>query len=168
MAVSGNGYAVTAADGSVHVGASSTLNDDEAAPRTSDTVDNLRKLTYLTGSTVSDALASSTTPLHRVGWRAATPDKLPIVGAVPRMPMAGDDDNRPAALGATHHAHQVPREPGLYVLAGLGSRGLTLAPLMAQVVVACMLREAVPLEADLLDVVDAARFVAKRARVAAG
>jgi tRNA 5-methylaminomethyl-2-thiouridine biosynthesis bifunctional protein len=164
MAVSGNGYAVTAADGSVHVGASSTLNDEDAAPRTSDTVDNLRKLTYLTGSTVNDALALTPTPLHRVAWRVATPDKLPIVGAVPRLPLSVDANKRAAPARATHHAHQVPREPGLYVLAGLGSRGLTLAPLMAQVVVASMLREAMPLEADLLDVVDAARFVAKRAR----
>jgi tRNA 5-methylaminomethyl-2-thiouridine biosynthesis bifunctional protein len=168
MAVSGHGYALTAADGSVHVGASATPDDDDATPRSVDTVDNLRRLTTLTGSAVNVALAATGTPMHRVGWRAGTPDKLPIVGAVPRVTVTGDDDIQPPSSRATHHAHQVPREAGLYVLSGLGSRGLTLAPLMAQVVVACMLREPVPLEADLLDVVDAARFVAKRARVAAG
>jgi tRNA 5-methylaminomethyl-2-thiouridine biosynthesis bifunctional protein len=181
IAVSGNGYAVTALDGSVHVGASSTMDDTQTAPRESDALENLRKLAYLTGSDVQASAAWPHPARHRVGWRASTPDKLPIVGAVPRFAANPRDVGEPSAaplgnarspLGnatsspgrAIHHARHVPREAGLYVLSGLGSRGLTLAPLMAQVVVASMLREPMPLEAELLDVVDAARFVAKQGR----
>ncbi len=157
LPVSGSGYAITLGDGSVVCGASSHVDDPlglagDRSPRPRDAQDNLRKLNLLTGSTVNDACAS--TLGHHVAWRARTPDRLPLVGAVPARGHAFATDN----------LRHVAREPGLYVLSALGSRGLTLAPLMAEVVAASMLREPMPLALSLLDAVDAARHATRGRR----
>jgi tRNA 5-methylaminomethyl-2-thiouridine biosynthesis bifunctional protein len=72
-----------------------------------------------------------------VGVRATTADYLPLAG--------------PCEL------------PGLFVLTGLGSRGFTLAPLLAEHVAALALGAPSPLPAPLADLVDPARFE-RRAR----
>lgn len=53
-----------------------------------------------------------------VGVRCATPDRMPVLGAVPLTPHAWPNRGGLAA---------VERQTGLYVFAALGSRGLTLA-----------------------------------------
>jgi tRNA 5-methylaminomethyl-2-thiouridine biosynthesis bifunctional protein len=58
----------------------------------------------------------------------------------------------------------VPRESGLFVLAALGSRGIASAALGARVLAGLACGAPLPLDADLLDAVDAARFVARAAR----
>ena len=152
VALGGNGYALTQQDGSVLCGASSHAQDFEAQPRDTDVRANLERLRRLTGSQV-DANHAQTLG-HRVAWRATTPDRLPIVGAVPGR------EASPPGMQVRH----VPRATGLYALTGLGSRGLTLAPLMAEVLVASILHEPIPIEASILDAIDPARFVAKQAR----
>jgi tRNA 5-methylaminomethyl-2-thiouridine biosynthesis bifunctional protein len=72
-----------------------------------------------------------------VGVRATTADYLPLAG--------------PGEL------------PGLFVLTGLGSRGFTLAPLLAEHVAALALGAPSPLPTPLADLVDPARFE-RRAR----
>jgi len=75
----------------------------------------------------------------RASIRAATRDRLPLAGAVP---------------GA----------PGVFILSGLGSRGFSMAPLLAEHVVALALRAPSPLPADLAAEVDPARFAARARR----
>jgi tRNA 5-methylaminomethyl-2-thiouridine biosynthesis bifunctional protein len=72
----------------------------------------------------------------RAAVRAATADHLPIAGEI---------------------------GPGLFVLGGLGSRGFTLAPLLAEHVAARALGAPSPLPLDLAAIVEPARF-AERAR----
>jgi tRNA 5-methylaminomethyl-2-thiouridine biosynthesis bifunctional protein len=62
----------------------------------------------------------------------------------------------------------VPRTPGLHVLTGLGSRGITLAPLMGRLLAARIEGAPWPLERDLADAVDPARWLVRRARREAG
>jgi tRNA 5-methylaminomethyl-2-thiouridine biosynthesis bifunctional protein len=52
----------------------------------------------------------------------------------------------------------LPRLPSLYCLAALGSRGLTLAPLLAEHVAASIGGEPAPVESDLAAAVDPARY----------
>lgn len=80
----------------------------------------------------------------RASIRAATPDHLPLAGSAP--------DGPADALG------------GLFVLAGFGARGFTLAPLLAEHVAAQALGAPSPLPADLAAIVDPSRFAARRAR----
>mgnify|MGYP003381420967 CR=1 FL=1 len=52
-------------------------------------------------------------------------------------------------------------------MTGLGARGLSLAPLMARLVAAQATGTPWPLEQDLVDAVDPARWLARQARAAA-
>jgi tRNA 5-methylaminomethyl-2-thiouridine biosynthesis bifunctional protein len=72
----------------------------------------------------------------RASVRAATPDRLPIAGAV---------------------------QPGLFVLGGLGSRGFSLAPLLAEHVAAVALGAPSPLPHTLAPIVGFERFALRAA-----
>jgi len=76
----------------------------------------------------------------RASIRTATPDHLPLAGAAPDA------------------------APGLFVLAGFGARGFTLAPLLAEHVAALALGAPSPLPAELAAIVDPARFAARQSR----
>jgi tRNA 5-methylaminomethyl-2-thiouridine biosynthesis bifunctional protein len=67
----------------------------------------------------------------RASIRATTPDRMPIVGEI---------------------------APGLFVLTGLGSRGFTTAPLLAEHVAAVVLGAPSPLPADCAGLISPARF----------
>ncbi len=151
--ITGAGYLLPPIDGLAIFGATSQPGDDDPSVRDSDHQDNLAQLSRLTGS----ALQIDSTRLGgRTGWRWTTDDRLPVLGAVPDIA---------AALGMhrLEHPVQVPRLPGLYVCTGFGSRGITWAALAAQVVAASITGAPVPIEASLLDSVDAARFVVRGA-----
>ena len=62
------------------------------------------------------------------------------------------------------HPRLLPREPGLFVLTALGARGLTLAPLLGQLVAAQAVGAPWPVEQDLADAVDPARWWVRAAR----
>ncbi len=91
----------------------------------------------------------------RVGFRAATPDRLPLVGALP------DGD---APLARDVRLQHMPRQPRLYGLLGLGSRGLVWAGLAAEALASQLHGEPLPLEADLMDAMDPARFLLRAHR----
>ena len=86
-------------------------------------------------------------------------DRLPLIGAVPEAALTGS---------RMDHERLVPRVPGLFVFAGLGSRGITWSALGARILSAWISGAPAPVEADLLDAVDPARFLVRRLRRAAG
>jgi tRNA 5-methylaminomethyl-2-thiouridine biosynthesis bifunctional protein len=92
----------------------------------------------------------------RVGWRLATPDRLPLAGALPLSLM-------PAGT-RLDQARLLPRRAGLFVHIALGSRGLTLAPLMGALLAAQIAGAPWPLEQDLADALDPGRFLVRHAR----
>lgn len=151
--LSGAGYAITLPDGSLLAGATSTPGDTDPALRDADHDFNRARLRRLTGW---DAPAPST---GRVGWRVQAPDRLPIVGAVPAP---GAASARPT------QARWQPREPGLFVLTALGSRGLVLGPLMGEVLAAWVSGSPMPIESRLRDAIDPARWIVRAARQGAG
>ncbi|WP_368541732.1 bifunctional tRNA (5-methylaminomethyl-2-thiouridine)(34)-methyltransferase MnmD/FAD-dependent 5-carboxymethylaminomethyl-2-thiouridine(34) oxidoreductase MnmC [Enterobacter soli] len=84
----------------------------------------------------------------RCGVRCATRDHLPMAGSVPDYEAtlaAYQDlaDNKESAVTA-------PVYPDLYMLGGLGSRGLCSAPLLAEVLAAQMSDEPIPLDSTTL------------------
>ena len=104
-----------------------------------------------------------------LGWaqvRCASLDRLPLAGSVP-------DGNALQRLmeDAGHRRGRVPledtpRQPGLYMLAALGSRGITLAHWCASQLAASLDGEppASQEDAELLRAIDPARFAWKQAR----
>lgn len=158
-ALSGQGYGLTLPDGRVLIGATSQPGDPDPQVRADDHRHNLARAARLglcpATLTPDDAAVLS----GRVGWRATSPDRLPLIGP-PLDPAApGRSDQR----GRTRQAslRQQPRchgaDHGLYVFAGLGSRGLTSAALGAQVLAAWVSGAPFPVEATLLDALDPAR-----------
>jgi tRNA 5-methylaminomethyl-2-thiouridine biosynthesis bifunctional protein len=155
--VAGNGYVLPPVAKRLMFGASSQLGDEDVELRTADHRRNLVQLAELGGG---DAEAWAERPWQgRVGWRAVTPDRLPLIGAVADL----------AALGVTARADQprfVPRlrdaHGGLYLFTGLGSRGITWAALGAQLLASWISGAPCPVETDLRDALDPARHALGR------
>ncbi len=149
--------------GSLLCGASNQPDDEDPTLRAADHLRNLAQLDALSGRACSaDALQRRTDAAPslagRVGWRLACDDRLPLMGPVP-VPWG-----QLPTLRGLEQARQIPRVPGLYVLSALGSRGITLAPLLGEAMAAWITGAPSPLEASLLDAVDPARFTTRRVR----
>jgi tRNA 5-methylaminomethyl-2-thiouridine biosynthesis bifunctional protein len=130
------GY-VAPVPGGVMFGATHDRDDDSLEPRLDDHQRNLAAVAEALPK-LAARLGSGPFAAH-VGVRATTVDYLPVAGAAPGVPA------------------------GLFVLTGLGSRGFTLAPLLAEHIAAVALGAPSPLPAPLADLVDPARFE-RRAR----
>jgi tRNA 5-methylaminomethyl-2-thiouridine biosynthesis bifunctional protein len=132
------GYAIPTAEGGVLFGSSHVRNDWGVDLRTVDEDHNLSLLAQgrpALAQAITAGLAAA--PLKaRASLRAATPDHLPLVGR----------------LGAFE---------GVYILAGLGARGFTLAPLLAEHIVAETLGAPSPLQRCVTAAIVPARFERK-------
>jgi tRNA 5-methylaminomethyl-2-thiouridine biosynthesis bifunctional protein len=92
-------------------------------------------------------------------------DRLPLVGAVPAEIAARTlGGSRGAPAGRYDQPRFVARAPGLFVCIGLGSRGIAAASLGSELPAATITGAPPPVEADLLDAVDPARFLSREAR----
>jgi tRNA 5-methylaminomethyl-2-thiouridine biosynthesis bifunctional protein len=99
-----------------------------------------------------------------VGWRATTADRLPLVGALPLPLSQLQAAARPVRL---EQPRLIPRRQdangGLYVISGLGSRGITWAALAARLLAHWVAGSPCPVEADLRDALDPARWLSRQA-----
>ena len=151
--ITGAGYLLPDVDGLAIFGATSQVGDDDPTVRHSDHQHNLDQLSRLAGiAPIIDSAALG----GRTGWRWTTDDRLPVLGGVPDFACA-------ARTQRMDQPAQVPRLHGLYACTALGSRGITWSALAAQVVAASIARAPIPIEASLLDSVDAARWVVRAA-----
>jgi tRNA 5-methylaminomethyl-2-thiouridine biosynthesis bifunctional protein len=133
--VSGNGFVAPMAGGGYALGATFQLDDPEPAPRAADHAANLAR-----AESLLPGLTAGLDPERiegRVGFRATTPDRLPLYG-------------------------ELPRHPGVHAALGLGASGLLWAPLCAELLASKMEDEPLPLERDLAAAVDPGRFVQRR------
>lgn len=151
LPIAGAGYAIPLPDGELLCGATQQPLDPDPTPREADHLANLANLQRLSGHahTLADVTGG------RVGWRMVSSDRLPLLGAVPDLGGTATRREQPRLL---------PRRPGLFTLLGLGSRGLTWAPLAGEIVAAWMSGDPLPMESSLLDTVDVARFASRAAR----
>ena len=153
--LTGSGYALSTPDGRTVFGATAQPGDADPAVRERDHARNLEQLERLLGR----SLALRPAQLQgRTAWRCTTRDRLPIVGAMPAADAVAVDPHR------FDRPRHVAREPGLFVLSGLGSRGLTWSALAARVLAAAVAGGPAPLGASLLDAIDPARFASRAAR----
>jgi tRNA 5-methylaminomethyl-2-thiouridine biosynthesis bifunctional protein len=143
-------YITPAVQGVRSVGA--TYEEDlDPELRASSQRDNLDKLR----SMLDDPALANDAPLAgRVGFRSVAPDRLPLVGALPD----------PHHTAGTERLRELPRQPGLYGLLGYASRGLTWAPLAAELLAATLEGEPLPLEANLAGALDPGRFQLRQRR----
>lgn len=148
------GYVPPALDGMLTFGASFVPNSETTGVSPEEHQRNLDELRQSV-PTLADALESAgVTPEQlagRAAVRAASPDKSPYAGPVPDAEawqtdyaVLGKDATRVPTQTGQHH-------PGLWVSTAHGSRGLTSAPLCAEVIASRLCDEPLPLEAPLVD-----------------
>ncbi len=141
------GYVSPAIDGLRCAGATFSVDDDEPSLRSEDHAENLDKLDAMLPGYAAGL--DPTTLGGRVGFRPASPDRLPMVGAVPlALPV---ERNTPP--------HAIARIPGLHVISGFGARGLVWSALMAELLASQLEGDPLPLTRDLCEAVDPARFL---------
>lgn len=139
------GYIAPAHEGIAGLGATFQRSHDTRL-QVEDHLANLTKLGAMLPALADRFVAEKLS--GRVGLRPVSPDKLPMVGALP----LASCEPRPAA-----HV-EWPRWPGLYVASGYGARGFVWAPLMAELLACQINGEPLPIETELAAAVDPARF----------
>ncbi len=158
VVVSGDGYCLPPVDGVVWTGASYGPGDADPEIREDEQQSNLRHLEHL----LPDNHFSGAGPLcaGHVGFRAVAPDRMPLVGGLPDAQAIRHLASR--LTGA--HLADLPRQPGLYAVGGMASRGLTWSALAGETLADLIEGEPPPLESDLLDAIDPARFLLQQLR----
>ena len=144
-------YMTPAYQGVVCVGATYAADADSSL-RMDSQHDNIAKIADMLDLSPFEAPLAG-----RTGFRCMAPDRLPLAGALPD----------PGVPGRCERLRDVPRWPGLFGLLGYASRGLIWAPLAAELL-ACQLEgEPLPLERQLAEALDPARFLLRERRRAA-
>ena len=87
--------------------------------------------------------------------RAATVDRLPVCGPIYQ---SSSDEIQPEFNSLEKYLSSLTPFPGVYQLQGLGSRGLSLAPLLGESLVSMMTGQPSSLSQPLLEAVHPARF----------
>jgi tRNA 5-methylaminomethyl-2-thiouridine biosynthesis bifunctional protein len=152
MVVCKYGYAAPVVDGWQLVGATLQLDDDDAGLRLADHQDNLARLDMMLPGSIS--AIDPITLGGRVGFRPMSPDRLPIVGAVPDI----------SAATPNSRLNSLPRLPGLWCAQGFGARGIVWSALMADLLLSRLEGEPLPVENDLAAAVDPGRFLIRGSR----
>ncbi len=163
-----DGYATPVVDGAMVVGASyerlvespplgetsglveSPIRDEIPDPRT--VLSNLDRLRNISPRLAEHCQGQR--PVDRTSVRSATLDRMPHVGRVL-------DLSRPLTPQMSQIRH-LPRCDRLWVLGGLGSRGLSSAPLGAEIISAQLKGVPAPVPERLLAAVDPVRFALRR------
>lgn len=151
--ICGDGYLLRAPDGSVSVG--STYEEEPSAMVAAldsgqATASNLARVVRLL-----DSPPRCTVEGGFDGVRAVARDRLPLAGAIADETLAAV--HAPDLRGG--QLRDLTRRRGLYGLFALGSRGITLAPLLAELIACQIEGEPWPIEQDLAAAVDPARFL---------
>lgn len=137
------GYVLALPSGGLAAGSTASFDDDEASVRAADQARNHALAERLMGRRLPPPDDG------RVGWRLLAADKLPLVGGL-------IDPHQAPPRRPTQPAHWA-RRPGLALCGAFASRGITWAPLAADLVVAQVLGWPLPVSRSLQAAVDPAR-----------
>ncbi|MBU6406315.1 MAG: FAD-dependent 5-carboxymethylaminomethyl-2-thiouridine(34) oxidoreductase MnmC [Alphaproteobacteria bacterium] len=144
-ALAHDGYVGPCGEGLVFGATFASTDRLEAETRPEARVENLARLEALSADLA--AAIDRERLQSRAAVRATTPDRLPILGEAPDLPSWRRTDKKG------------PRLKGLWILGGLGARGLTLAPLLADSVASRLCAEPDPLLVGQRAALDPARFL---------
>lgn len=90
----------------------------------------------------------------KVGIRSAFRDRMPMVGAMPNFAeQTGQYQNLYNQIRRKETIEPAQCFPNLYLIAGLGSRGLTTAPLLGELVASLICREPLPISEEIWQVI---------------
>jgi tRNA 5-methylaminomethyl-2-thiouridine biosynthesis bifunctional protein len=155
----GDGYAVPLGAHRTLTGATYDIDDINTQIQSTGHTENLERvammLPALTGfDPQADALEG------RVAFRSVTSDRMPMIGALADQTAARADATRLSGAWPL----DLPRMPGLYGAFAFGSRGLVWSTLAAELIAAQIEGEPWPIERELADAIDPARFLLRALR----
>ena len=156
----GDGYILPALDGMHTLGATYSLSDDQITNRLVDHKTNIRQIGAIDNVLGKNFIKINENSLEgRTSFRCATPDFLPIAGPAPKL---CDYITNYKLMQKNARAH-IPVAgsswEGLYLNIGHGSRGLSYAPMCAELVAGQICNEIPPLELDLRQALHPGRFI---------
>lgn len=158
--VCADGYVSPSREGQYCFGATFDLHDLSLEVRTEDHDKNLAKLRNSV-PTLADEI--DTAKLEgKTAYRCSTADYLPITGGVPDYEAFVEDYAKLRVDRKWKFDSAPPQHlKGLYINVGHGSKGLITAPLCGEVLAALICNEPAPVEKELLDALNPARFIIK-------
>jgi len=166
FAIAGGAYAAPAPGGGAIVGATYVrgAGDADPAPDTAATGENLARLAALDPALAAAFAGAASSP--RAARRAVTPDHAPLVGPAPDIDGYGAlfDDLR---FGRERDWPRAPVLQRVFILGGLGSRGLVTAPLAGELIAAMLSGAPLPMERAIVEALHPARFFIRDLRRAA-
>lgn len=159
----GSVYLTPVHNGQHLLGATFQRDDVSKELRTSDDEKNLAQLAQMV-----PAFATQFKDIEsqHAALRVATPDRLPVVGAVPDYAAFQQDYAELWKGKPDHHYPPARHLNGLYLMTGFGARGLSTIPLAAELLAAMIAQEKLPLAQTLVDALNPARWIIKTLRQA--
>lgn len=158
------GYFTPVVDGYHALGSTYIKNDLQCEPRKKETkanfdmhIESMKKASW---RNELEQARHNKKNQARAAIRCSSPDHLPVVGSVPKQSQFEELADLYKALPLSHYPKPTVDE-NVFVLTGLGSRGLTTAPLMAEILVSQMLGKPMPLSKTLLDALNPNRFIVR-------
>ncbi|MGH8675358.1 MAG: FAD-dependent 5-carboxymethylaminomethyl-2-thiouridine(34) oxidoreductase MnmC, partial [Burkholderiales bacterium] len=147
------GFVLPAIRGLAIAGATYDFDDEDPAPRASSHEGNLERLNRILPGAASDI--DPATLEGMVGFRAVSPDRLPLIGAL------ADED---AGAPKNPQLATLARQQGLYGAFAYGSRGLLWSGLGGELLASLIEADPLPLERRLADAIDPGRFLLRARR----
>lgn len=152
--VCGDGYIVPALDGQQVIGATYIRNDMARDIREAEHEENKAKMQRSVPQDVSTYTVTS----GRASIRGVTRDHFPLIGG-----LRSADTLQTISAQMPKSGWLPETRSGLYILAGMGSRGLCSAPLSAEITAALLLQEPLPCSLSTLRNIDPHRRELRRA-----
>lgn len=141
------------------IGASYNRNETSLDFRSQDQIENKQKLINCIEKKWPDD-ADTNNNEGRVAVRCASRDHLPFVGNL--YPLETPENKRSTWLQPKENPEQAVNYPNLYCLLALGSRGLTSAPLLGELLASQICADPLPLPIDVLNSLHPDRMRLKR------
>ncbi|SAK51599.1 5-methylaminomethyl-2-thiouridine methyltransferase [Caballeronia glebae] len=155
--VIGEGYAVPLGANGTLIGATYDIDDPDRDIRKAGHRENIGRVA---GMLPDLALAPTHVRAGRVAFRCVTSDRMPMIGQ-----LADESAARRAARELSGAwPLDLPRKPGLYGAFAFGSRGLVWATLAAELIASQIEGEPWPIERELAEAIDPARFLLRALR----
>ncbi len=151
-----DGYISPPVDGSYCLGATFVPGDTTTSVRAEEHQQNLEMLHRI--APALHAALMPQMPTGRAAIRCTSQDYLPLVGPVLDAEVL---ESKPPRYTADPAAN-LPWLPGLYVNTGHGSKGLTTAPIAAEMLACVIHQEPAPVDSELLAALDPNRFLLRK------
>jgi len=156
----GKSYILPTFKGTQTLGATYNPNEVEMTNRIEDHKENISRLGAIDLSLTRDFKKIDTQHLGgRTSFRCTTPDFLPIAGPAPKLKDYIEDYKFMRKNARAHIPIPGSSWEGLYLNTGHGSRGLSYAPMCAELVASQICNEVPPLELDLRQALHPGRFI---------